>query len=167
VHRWRFGGHLEDHLGSRDVSRILYGAIIGLALILELERHPPSAAHTAGLLFGAALAVGLAELYSEAVATEARKRQRIGRADARLIVRDAFAVVFGAGFPMLFFVLAAAGAIDTDLAFRLSKWTGFGLICGYGFLAARLAGFGLFGALLRALAVAAIGGALIVLKALL
>jgi hypothetical protein len=32
---------LEQHLGSRQVGRVVYGAIIGLALIVALESHPP------------------------------------------------------------------------------------------------------------------------------
>ena len=71
-----------------------------------------------------------------------------------------------AGFPALFFVLAAAGAMDIDLAFTLSKWTGVGLISAYGFLAGRLSGSGLGGALLHAASVGGIGAALIGLKAL-
>jgi hypothetical protein len=75
-------------------------------------------------------------------------------------------VTFGAGFPAVFFVLAAADVMDTDLAFTLSKWTGLGLIAIYGYLAARLSGSGLGGALLHAAAVGVVGGALIALKAI-
>jgi hypothetical protein len=75
--------------------------------------------------------------------------------------------VFGAGFPSAFFILAAAGAITQDQAFTWATWSGLGLIAGYGFLAGRLAGSTYRRALLHALAVGAIGGALIALKALL
>ena len=37
---------LEDHLGSQQVSRVIYGSIIGLALVVALEVHPPTAAQT-------------------------------------------------------------------------------------------------------------------------
>jgi hypothetical protein len=84
----------------------------------------------------------------------------------RKLLADAGAVTFGAGFPSLFFVLAAAGAIDTDLAFSLAKWSGLGLICAYGFLAARLSGARLGRAFVHAVLVGAVGGALIALKAL-
>jgi hypothetical protein len=85
----------------------------------------------------------------------------------RAAALEAAAVMFGAGFPTLFFVLASAGVLDLDLAFTLSKWTGLGLICAYGFVAGRLSGSGVGGAVLHAAAVGAIGGALIGLKALL
>jgi hypothetical protein len=88
-------------------------------------------------------------------------------ANARKAAREAYPVVFGAGFPAVFFVLAAVGAMGLSLAFTLSKWTGLGLICLYGLLAGRLSGSGWVVSILHALAVAAIGGFLIVLKALL
>ena len=160
------GGTIEEHLGSRDVARVIYGAIIGLALVVALEEHPPSAGAVAATVAGAALAVGLAEAYSEIVGAEARTRRPVHGASVRVLLLEAAAVTFGAGFPALFFVLAAAGVMDLDLAFTLSKWTGVGLICGYGFLAARLAGSGPGGAVLHAAAVGAIGAALIGLKAL-
>ncbi len=160
-------GHvIESHLGSRDVARVIYGAIIGLALVVALEEHPPTAGEAAAAVGGAALAVGLAEMYSELVGTEARTRRPVNRAQVRGLLVDAAAVTFGAGFPALFFVLAAAGVMDVALAFTLSKWTGLGLICAYGFLAGRLSGSTFGGALLHASAVGAIGGALIALKAL-
>jgi hypothetical protein len=58
-----------------------------------------------------------------------RRRPRDLRLDP-----DAGAVMLGAGFPAVFFIVAAAGAIDDDLAFRLAKWTGLGLICAHAFL---------------------------------
>jgi hypothetical protein len=154
-------------MGSRDVARVVYGSIIGLALVLALQAHPPPAGQTAGLLLGTAVAVGLAELYAEIVATEARTRRTINAPQVREMAVDALAVMFGAGFPAIFFVLAAAGVMDTDLAFNLSKWSGLGLICGYGFLAARMAGQGLGRALVHAAALGIAAGALIALKAVL
>jgi hypothetical protein len=38
MHPW-----LAWHLRSRQVSRVIYGAIIGLALVVALEAHPPRA----------------------------------------------------------------------------------------------------------------------------
>jgi hypothetical protein len=91
----------------------------------------------------------------------------MGRASAREAIRGARPVIFGAGFPAAFFILAALGAMKVPLAFTLSKWTGFGLICVYGLLAGRLSGSSWFVSVLHALAVAAIGGSLIAFKALL
>lgn len=158
---------VQAHLSSAAVARIIYGTIIGLALVLTLERHPPPAATAAVALAATAVAVGLAELYSEVVGTEARTRRPVARADLRALVSEALAVAFGGAFPATYFLLAAVGVLGLDTAFALAKWTGLGLICGYGFLAARLAGSGIGRSLVHAAAVGLVGGLLIALKAVL
>jgi hypothetical protein len=165
--RTRLPGRLVEHLESPDVARVIYGSIVGLALVVALQFHPPKAGQAAAALVGTALAIALAEVYSDLIAGEARTRRPITRSQVRSTAGAAGAVLFGAGFPAIFFVLASTGAIDLHLAFTLSKWTGFGLICGYGFLAARLAGATVVRALLHAAVVGAIAGALIAFKALL
>src|SRR3954447_8546579 len=90
---------LESHLGSRDVSRVLYGTIVGLALVLALEGDASHAAgQKAGFIFVTAVVIGLAELFSEAISQEARTRTRLGRTHFGPLARDAAAVVVGAGF---------------------------------------------------------------------
>jgi hypothetical protein len=156
---------IESHLGTKQVGRVIYGAIIGMALIVVLEGHPPKPARVVSSLVATALAVGLAELYSEAVGTQTRIRQRLGREHVKEILEDVLAVSFGILFPAVYFVLAVAGAMDLDTAFDVAKWSGVLLIAFYGFCAARLAGDGLTAALLWALAAGAIGGSLIAFKA--
>jgi hypothetical protein len=156
---------VEGHLGSSQVSRVIYGAIIGLALVVALEHDPPRAAVMVGTLLGTGVAVGLAELYSEIVGTEVRTGRRVDRARVREIAADVAAVTFGISFPASFFLLSSIGAMDLETAFELAKWTGLALTGFYGFCAARLSGTGLLAALVQAVAVAAIGGFLIGLKA--
>jgi hypothetical protein len=157
---------VEDHLGSTQVSRVIYGSIIGLALVVALEHDPPRPAVMVGTLVGTALAVGLAELYSEIVGREVRTRQRVARAHVGEIAADVGGVAFGIAFPAIFFLLSVADAMEVETAFTLAKWTGLALIGLYGFSAARLAGATLFAALVQALAIALIGAFLIGLKAL-
>ena len=121
---------LRGHLRSRSVARVVYGSIVGLALVVALEDHPATAAATAA------------------------------------IVENVTAVAIGAGFPAVFFLLAATGAIELGTAFSLAKWSGLGLISFYGFAAARLGGTDLKGAVLQGVAVGAIGALVIAIKAL-
>lgn len=165
--RRRLRTAIEAHLGSHDVARVIYGAIIGLALVVALQDHPPAAGDVAAILVGTAVAVGLAELYSDLIGTEARTRRPVPRARTRELAAAAAAVAAGAGFPAVFFVLAAVGVMELATAFALAKWSGLALICGYGFVAGRLSGSGIGRALLHAVAVGAVGGALIALKAVL
>ena len=157
---------IEAHLGTRQVARVIYGAIIGMALVVALQAHPPSATEMTVALLSTAVAVGLAEGYSEVVGRETRLRRRLTREELREILDDVLAVMFGVVFPDVFFGLAATGVITLDTAFDLAKWSGLGLIAFYGFCAARLAGESLAGAFVRGAAVGAIGGFLILLKAL-
>lgn len=157
---------IEAHLGSRQVARVIYGAIIGMALVVALEPHPPRPGVVAGTLLATAAAVGLAEFYSEVVGSETRNRRRVGREQVGRILDDVGAVAFGIAFPAVFFLLAAAGVLEADTAFTIAKWSGLGLISFYGFVAGRLAGAALWLSILQALAVGAIGGVLIAFKAL-
>src|SRR4051794_6285677 len=130
----------DAHLGSRDGARVIYGAIIGLALVVAPKRHPPTAGQAAVALLATAVAVALAEMYSEYVGAEARGRRRLTRSEVRTLAGEAGAVLFGAAFPAVFLILAAAGVMRVETALTLAQWTGLGLICGYAYLAARLAG---------------------------
>lgn len=158
---------ISSHLDSPQVARVIYGSIIGLALLVALEQHPPGAGVVVGSLVATAVAVALAEVYSEVVGTETRLRRRIARAEMARVAEDAVAVAIGIAFPAVFFLGVLAGALETETAFTLAKWSGVGLIAFYGFCAARLAGAGLSAALLQALAVGSIGALLIAVKAIL
>jgi hypothetical protein len=156
-----------EHLGSAQFSRLVYGAIIGLALTVALEHEEPDPAVMAGTLVGTGVAVGLTEFYSEFLGTEIRTRQRVDRVRFREIEANVVAVIFGASFPAIFFTLAAAGGIEVDTAFDLAKWSGLPLTAFYGFCAARLRGEGWPAAVFQAAMVALIGAFLIGFKALL
>jgi hypothetical protein len=157
---------LEAHLSSRQVSRVVYGAIVGLALVVAVDKHPPTAGVMAAWLVGSAVAVALAELYSEVVGTETRERHRVTHEQFTRMLESAGAVAVGVGFPAVFFLLAVLRLIEVDTAFAIAKWGGLGLIGFYGYWAARFAGTPVLRALVQAALMAAVGGALIAFKAL-
>jgi hypothetical protein len=154
------------HLGSPQVSRVVYGSIIGLALVVALEAHPPPPGAVIASLLGTAIAVALAELYSELVGFETTRHRKADSRELRHLGIDVAAVAFGISFPAVFFLLATLDRFEDETAFTLAKWTGLGLIGIYGFAGARLSGARMTTALLQATAVALIGGALILLKSL-
>ena len=158
---------LQTHLGSPQVARVVYGSILGLTLIVALEDHPPSAGVMTAWLLLTALTVALADLYSEVVGAETSERHHVKRERLGPMVRDAAAVAVGVAAPSLFFLLAAVDLIALHTAFVIAKWSGLGLIGFYAFWADRFAGAPVSRALVRAALVAAIGGALIGVKALL
>jgi hypothetical protein len=158
---------VANHLGSREVARVVYGATIGLALIVALQDHPPSAGAMIGWLLGTAVAVSLAEVYSEYVGIETSERHRVTRRQWAGLRDEALAVAFGIGFPAVFFLPATVGLVTVDHAFSWAKWSGLGLIGFYGFWAARFSGAPIHRALLQAALVALVGAALVLLKSLL
>ena len=155
---------LEQHLASRQVGRVIYGSIIGMALIVALEAHPPSAGVMTVWLLGTAVAVGLAEVYSEVVGLETRARRPVTRAELGGMAEDAAAVGFGVAFCGVFFLLSAVGVTELEFAFTLAKWTNLGLIGFYGYWAASFAGARRPRAVFKGALVALVGFALIILK---
>ena len=116
---------IHAHLGTRQVARVIYGAIIGLALVVVLEAHPPGAASAAVSMIGTGVAVGLAELYSEVVGAETRTRTRVQRENLAAMIDDSVAVFFGASFPAVFFIAASASpASSRSSCSRSSTITG-------------------------------------------
>ena len=82
------------------------------------------------------------------------------------LLAEGWAVTLGVAFPAVFFLLAVVHVLELDTAFTLAKWSGLGLIGFYGYWAARFAGAPVPRALAQAAAVAAVGGVVIVFKAL-
>src|SRR2546423_1150744 len=101
---------IDAHLGSRDVTRVIYGSVVGLALVVALQAHSSTAAETAATIVGTAVAVALADCYSRVIGAEARTRRPVHVKQVRTAAVDASAVLFGAAFPASFFILSAAGA---------------------------------------------------------
>jgi hypothetical protein len=165
VSGWRL--RMVAHLRSGQVSRVVYGSIIGLALVLTLEAHPTTERVAIGTLVATGLAVGLAELYSEVIG--ARTQVALGGEvePISVIFLDTVAVFLGIAFPVVFFIASGFGLMEMDTAFTVAKWTGLALIAAYGYLAARLSGATGLRAVLHASGVAAIATLLIAFKALL
>ena len=155
---------VEAHLGSRQVARVVYGAIIGLTLVVAVEEHPPRAAVMAAWLGLTGVTVALAEVYSEVIGIETRERHRVTRHQFAHLLTEGWAVTLGVAFPAVFFLLAVVHVLELPTAFTLAKWSGLGLIGFYGYWAARFAGAPVPRALAQAAGIAAIGGVVIVFK---
>ncbi len=156
---------LVSHLQSGEVSRVVYGAIIGLAIVVTMQAHPPKPVAALVTLVATAVAVALAELYSEWVGARTRAGLAGGQEPMGVFVEEAVAVAFGVAFPGVYFVATILGWLDYDTAFTLTKWTGLGLISGYAYVAARLAGDRAARAVAEAGIAGLVAGALILLKA--
>jgi hypothetical protein len=157
---------VEAHLGSRQVARVVYGAIIGLTLVVAVGDHPPRAGVMAAWLVLTGVTVALAEVYSDVIGVETSERHRVTRHQLAHLLGQGWAVTLGVAFPAVFFVLAVVQVLEVDTAFALAKWGGLGLIGFYAYWAARFAGASVPRALAQAAAIAAVGGIVIAFKAL-
>ena len=158
---------LEQHLGSRQVGRIVYGSIIGMALLVAIEGHPPRPGVMAVWLLGTALAVGLAEVYSDVVGTRPARggRSRAGTWGTwpRTPSRSASA---SPSRPSSSCSSALGRHRHRARRSRSRSGPALGLIGFYGFWAARFSGAAPHVALLKGVLVALIGAGLILLKSL-
>ena len=124
---------MYEHLGPTQFSRLIYGAMIGLAVIVALEHEDPDPAVMAGTLAGTGVAVGLTEALQRVPRNRGRDaptgRPRAADARSRRTSRPRFSQPASPRDP---FALAAAGAMDIDTAFEVAKWSGLPLTASYG-----------------------------------
>src|SRR3954454_25137444 len=83
------------HLESHDVTRVIYGTVIGLALVVSLESHLPTAGESIAWIMGPPVAFGLAEMSSEVIGAEPRTRRPIRFGQVRTAGLEAAGVTFG------------------------------------------------------------------------
>jgi len=164
--RGRTESWLEAHLATMEMANVLYGTIVGLALVLALQDDGYPSMEIVAFLIGTAIAISLAGVFSETISRQARQRAPLTRNDRQALWRETVAELAGCGFPAIFFVLAALGVMPESAAFGVSKWTGVALVCMYAFLAGRLAGQSRPHAARYAASAAVVGLGVIELKAL-
>ena len=120
----------------------------------------------AAWLLVSALTVALAELYSEVVGAETRERHRVTRPQLVAHARERRRGGPRRRLPGRVLPARLVHVIELDTAFTIATWGGLGLIGFYGYWAARFAGAPVLRALVQAALVAAVGGIVIVFKAL-
>jgi hypothetical protein len=146
---------------------VISGSIIGLAIVLAAEDHPPPPAAVVGELVLTALAFGLSDAFGEMIGTQTRARRHLNRSDWARIAEEAGAFAIGAVFPAIFFLLATAEVITIHTAFVDAKWSEVILMGLYGWFAGRLAGHRVLFAFGDMVVVVAVAVALVELKTLL
>jgi hypothetical protein len=154
------GQHSEGHYAARSV----YGAILVLALLLALQKHPPGPYNAAVLVAATLVAVLAAEAYADLLGLEIDLGRPVTRGERRAKLRELGVVTVAAEGPVAVFLLAGLGVIEDDLAFRLAVWMTIGTLFLAGFLARWLAGRSLLASLASACVTGGIGIALAVLK---
>ncbi|TFG71857.1 MAG: hypothetical protein E4H22_03745 [Solirubrobacterales bacterium] len=155
----------DEHRGER-AAHAIYGSVIVLAVIVAEQGTSASAAQVIASVAGAAVVTALAEVYANYIGGTIRFRRRLSAAERNVVERNVAVGFATAISPIVFFVLAALDVIDLDTAFDVAIWAGVGILGAHAAAANRLAGFPITQSVLFGLAFAALGAALVGLKAL-
>lgn len=140
--------------------------MIVLAVMIALEDTGIGADEAIASIVGAAVATVLAELYADYLAATIREGRRPTPEERANAVRNALAGLVAAVLPVVFFVLAEAGALELDTAFDAAIWTGVGVVGAYAFVANRVGGMSIWWSLAAGGAFTVLGTVLVVIKAL-
>jgi hypothetical protein len=115
-------------------------------------------------VIGVAVVTALAELYADYVGGTIRAGRHPSPAERSGALKNVAVGFLTAIVPVVYFVLAAAGAMNLDVAFDAAVWTGVGVLGAYAVAANRVAGFSWTRSLLVGLAFTALGATLVALK---
>jgi hypothetical protein len=149
----------------RHADRAIYVLIAVMAVTVALEGIEDRPGKALAYTIGAAIALTLAELFADRVGISIRSGRPASDQERREEYREAITGMAVVSIPIAFFLLAVLGAIDLDLAYVLSQWSGFAILAVYSYVASRASGGGRLQSLAGAAAMTAIGGALIALNA--
>jgi hypothetical protein len=150
----------------RHADRAIYVLIAVMAVTVALEGVEDRPGKVLAYAIGAAIALTLAELFSDRIGISIRSGRRANAEELRHAYREALTGLVVVAVPIAFFVLAVLDAIELHAAFILSQWSGFAILAVYSFIASRAVGNSTLGSLARAAALTTVGGALILLNAL-
>lgn len=155
----------RERLAER-ARHAVYGSVIVLAVIIALDDTGASARGVIESVLAAAIATVLAEVYADHLAAMIRSARSPTAIERGERARNAAIGILAAVLPVTFFFLAGFDLISLDTAFSLAVWTGVGVVGSYAFVASRIAGSSVAYSVAAGIGFAAMGGVLVVLKAL-
>jgi len=151
---------------TRHADRVIYVVIAVMAVDVALEGVEDRAGKALAYVVGTAIALTLAELFADRIGISIRSGRAPSEEERILGIREAATGLVAAALPISMFVLAVLGTITLDLAFVTSQWIGFAILAIYSYVASRARGGSQLRAIVGAVALTAVGGALIFLNAL-
>ena len=157
-------GRHPPFLGSKQATHGIYIEIVVLAVIIALEGKRSSDGDILLSLFGALVAVVLAELYAYYIGTMIGERRRPTIGELRSMVLTTGGALVASVPPILLLTLGVAGVFGLQTGFTAAKWAGVAVIGLYALLATRGAGLSLRSSAVTALFFTLIGLGLVLLK---
>ncbi len=151
---------------AQRAARAVYGSIVALAVILVLDEANAEADEVIAAVIGSVIAATLAEQYAEYIAHVIRERRHLSRTEVGQQARDAAFGSLAAMVTLIPFGLVEVDAIELPTAYDIASWLGLGVIAGYSLLANREAGLSTGRNMIVTAVALAIGGSLILIKAI-
>jgi hypothetical protein len=158
------GGWLRAQLGSKQATHGLYVEIVVLAVIIALEGKRSSDADILLSLFGAIVAIALAELYAHYIGTMIGSGRRPTRAELVAAGMDTASSLVAIVPPVVFVLLGVTGVIALETGLKAATWVGVAVIGGYALVAHRRIGLSTGRSVPLAAFLALVGLGLVLLK---
>jgi hypothetical protein len=155
---------LQAQLDGKQAIHGIYIELVVLAVIIALEGKRTSDSDVLLSLFGAIVAIALAELYAYYVGTMIASGRKPSRREFLAAVGDTAGSLLAIAPPVLLVVLGVAGVLRLETGFTAATWVGVGVIGGYALIAHRRTGLSTRRSIPPAVFVALIGLGLVLLK---
>lgn len=156
---------LRNLFVGHSAGKAVYGIIIALAIVITLDAHPPSALEAEATILLGALAVAMAEFYSETLQLRIESRRRATRQEMSEIARHVGTVLVGGLLPLPVFLLVPLGVMSIEGAFTFVKWMLVTLLFVYGYVAAQVGGAGVRWSMFLGMMTGSIGVLVVIAKA--
>jgi len=157
-------GRHPPFLGSKQATHGIYIEIVVLAVIIALEGKRSSDGDILLSVFGALVAVVLAEIYAYYIGTMIGDGRRPTIAELRSMLLTTGGALVASVPPILLLTLGVAGVFRLQTGFTAAKWAGVTVIGLYALLATRGTGLSVRSSALTAAFFTLIGIGLVLLK---
>ena len=155
---------LAGQFGAKQATHGVYIEIVVLAVIIALEGKRTSDGDIVLSLFGAIVAIALAELYAAYLGTMIGSGRRPTGVEVRAAVAGTCSSLVAIVPPVFLLMLGVVGVIGLQTGFDAAKWAGVAVLGLYALVAHRRAGLSLRRSVLPAIFLALIGLGLVLLK---
>ena len=155
----------ERYYNSDRATKTIYGAILIFAFLIgQYHNTNNSALPVVFGTFFAAVAIVLAEIYSEILGKTIKHKRKLSKNDRHELVNDSLAIISISFWPSGIFMLSYLGLYDTNTAFIISYALLISVLFISSYLANRLSNFSKYKSLLTAILVSFLGVIVVVVK---
>lgn len=160
-------GKISYFYGNDRAAKVIYGSILLFVVILGINYSEDTSAFSLAIMvFISALAIVLAEIYSEILGQRIKQRGKLSRTERSKIIYDTLSIISVSLWPSGIFLLSALGLYALDVAY----WLAYGYLLitlfGFSYLAYRLSKMSPTKAIIISIATVGIGLLIIWLKLL-